>query len=319
MQIGGGGGGVGGGGGTGGGGGGFGGGGGGNTGGGGGGGGGFLATTKVGAIGIIATQETHQKIREALLEIDKPPKMVVVESTFLTYKEGDPNNRPTVYGLGQVGDWAFEVGGDRFRGAFDTTGNEGLVFEILPKNQRMPFEDFRAMWQYVFTERDAKIIASPRVAVIDGFSATIAITENWPFIINGGVVLDQFGNLVPAPDQVTYIPIGTTLNIQPFIDDYGNCTMYMAPTNSQMLAPPQLIDGNLIFGTSQSSVSTYLRMRDGETIMLGGLRTRIKDVTKNRIPFLGDLPIIGPLFGTTTVTESNSNLIIVMTIHLVGA
>lgn len=280
---------------------------------------GMLPTAKAGAIGIIATAETQNRIREALLQIDKPPKMIFVESTFLTYDTGDPNNRPTIYGLSQIGDFAFEIGGDRFRGAFDITGNEGLIFEILPKNQRMPYEDFRAMWQYIFSERDAKIIASPRVAVIDGFTATIQVTENQPFIIDGGVVIDQFGNPIPAPDIVTFIPTGTTLTITPFIDDYGNVTMAMNPSDTKFLSPPELINGNLVFGTATAAISTVLRMRDGETIVLGGLRTRIHDVTKRRLPFLGDLPLIGPLFGRTTINETDSNLIIIMTVHLVGA
>ena len=285
---------------------------------GGGGGQGLMATAKAGAIGIIATENTHDKIREALLQIDKPPKMVFVESTFLTYDEGDPTNRPTVYGLTQLGDWAIETGGDRFYGAFDITGSEGLVFEILPKNQRMPFEDFRARWQYIFAERDAKIIASPRVAVIDGFVATIDVSENQPFIIDGGVVIDQFGNPIPAPDIVTFIPTGTTLTIQPFIDDYGNITMGLTPSNTQMLAPPTLVQGNLVFGTANASITTVLRMRDGETIILGGLRTRIRDYETRRIPLLGDLPLIGPLFGRTQIQKQDSNLVIIMTVHLVG-
>jgi len=244
--------------------------------------------------------------------------MIFVESTFLTYDEGDPSNRPTVYGLEQIGDYALETGSDRFWGGFDLTGTEGLVFEILPKNQRVPFDDFRARWNYIFHKRDAKIISSPRVAVIDGFQATINVTENQPFIIDGGVIVDQFGNPIPAPDIVTFIPTGTTLTIQPFIDDYGNVTMYLSPTNTQMLAPPELIEGNLVFGTANASVTTILRMRDGETIILGGLRTRIRDYKTARIPLLGDLPLIGPLFGRTEISKQESNLVIIMTVHMVG-
>ena len=197
---------------------------------------------------MIATAETHDKIQEALMQIDKPPKMIFVESTFLTYNTGDPDNRPTVYGMQQIGDWAFQVGTGRMLGEYDITGNEGLVFEILPKDQKMQFQDFRAMWQYVFSKRDAKIIASPRVAVIDGFTATIQVTENQPFIIHGGVVVDQFGNPIPAPDIVTFIPTGTTLTITPYIDDYGNVTMAMNPSDTKELAPPSSSTATLCSG-----------------------------------------------------------------------
>jgi len=294
--------------------------GGGNNGGGGNGGGGNgqIATAKGGAIGIIATQETHDKIREALVQIDKPPKMIFVEATFITYDETNPNNNPIGYGLENIGDWALEFGGDRFYSAFDASGSEGLVFEILPKNQRMPFDDFRARFHYLFADRNAKIISEPRVAVIDGFTATINVTENRPFIVDGGVVIDQFGNPIPAPDIVTFVPTGTTLTITPYIDDYGNVTMNMSPTNTTLLGEPTLVNGNLIFGTANSSISTVLRMRDGETIILGGLKIKNRDETRNRIPLLGDIPFIGAIFGNTTIVTTESQLIILMTVHLVG-
>ena len=288
-------------------------------GGGGGGGGGQIPTAKGGAIGIIATEETHDKIREALMHVDKPPKMIFVEATFITYDDTNPEGRPIEYGLQNIGDWALEFGGDRFYGAFDATGSEGLVFEILPKNQRMPFDDFRARFHYLFSDRNAKIISSPRVAVIDGFTATINVTENRPFIVDGGVIIDQFGNPIPAPDIVTFVPTGTTLTITPYIDDYGNVTMAMSPTNTSMLGEPTLINGNLVFGTANASISTVLRMRDGETIILGGLKVKNRDYRTNRLPILGDIPFIGALFGTTEINITENQLIILMTVHLVGS
>jgi len=302
----------------------FGGGGGGGTGGGGGGtggggGGGNLPTTKAGAIGILATEETHDAIREALMQVDKPPKQIFVEATFVTYDETNPDGRPIEYGLQNIGDWALEAGGDRFYGAFDVTGSEGLVFEILPKNQRMPFDDFRARFHYLFSERNAHIVSSPRVAVIDGFTATINVTENRPFIVDGGVVIDQFGNPIPAPDIVTFVPTGTTLTITPYIDDYGNVTMQLSPTNTSLLGEPQLINGNLVFGTANASVNTVLRMRDGETIILGGLKIKNRDYETMRLPLLGDIPLIGALFGRTEISITESQLIILMTVHMVGS
>ncbi|MCK4719121.1 type II and III secretion system protein, partial [bacterium] len=288
-------------------------------GGGGGGGQGQIATAKGGAIGVIATEETHDRIREALLQIDKPPKMIFVEATFITYDETNPDGRPIQYGLQNIGDWALEFGGDRFYTAFDTSGSEGLIFEILPKNQRMPFDDFRARFHYLFSDRNAKIIASPRVAVIDGFNATINVTENRPFIVDGGVVIDQFGNPIPAPDIVTFVPTGTTLSITPYIDDYGNVTMAMSPTNTSLLGEPTLVDGNLIFGTATANISTVLRMRDGETIILGGLKIKNRDYQTARLPLLGDIPLIGALFGKTIINITESQLIILMTVHMVGS
>jgi type II secretory pathway component GspD/PulD (secretin) len=155
--------------------------------------------------------------------------------------------------------------------------------------------------------------------VIDGQTATVGVTENRPFIIDGGIIIDQFGNAVPAPDIVFPVQTGTFLTIRPFIDDFGNITMRLNPQINALLGEPQLINGNLIFGTTQTQVSTTLRLRDGETIVIGGLTRRDKDVNRQYVPFLGDIPIIGKLFGREEIIEVDSQLVVLITTHLVGS
>ncbi len=280
--------------------------------------GGGLYTAKTGAIGVMATQEMHDMIKDALDQIDKPPKQIFVETTFLSV-DVNPEQRPDVYGVDNLGDYAYQYGADRFRWTFDAVNNEGMVFEVLPKNQTVPYDDFRARYKWLYFDRKVKIVSSPRVAVIEGFTGTVNVTENRPFIIDGGVIIDQFGNAIPAPDQVTFVPTGTTLSITPYIDDFGNITMFLNPTNSSLLGEPQLIEGNLVFGTVQTSVNTILRLRDGETIVLGGMTQNSEDVEKQMIPFLGELPIIGVLFGRTERQKVDSQLVILLTTHIVGS
>ena len=286
-------------------------------GGGGGGQGGQPYTAKGGVIAIMATPEMHGQISQALNQVDKPPKQVYIEAIFINTDQ-NPIQTPRVFGVENFGQWAFEGGGDRFFAQFDVTGTEGLVFSILPKNQSVPYDDFRIRYQYLFDDRYARIVTAPRVAVIDGYTASLGIFENRPFIIDGGIIIDQFGNAVPAPDQVTFVPTGTFLTITPFVDDYGNITMNLSPNQQQVLGEPQLVNGNLVFGTVNTQVQTTLRLRDGETIVLGGLTTRNRDVNKKYVPLLGDIPLIGQLFGRKTVIETESQLVVLITVHLVG-
>ncbi len=283
-----------------------------------GGGGGGLYTAKVGAIGIMATEDMHETIKAALDQIDKPPKQIFVETTFISV-DVNPEQRPDVWGVDNLGDWAYEYGSDRFRFQFDAVNNEGIVFEVLPKNQQVPFDDFRARYKWLYFDRRVKIVSSPRVAVIEGYTGSVSVQENRPFIIDGGVIIDQFGNAIPAPDQVTFVPTGTFLTITPYIDDFGNVTMFLNPTNSSLLGEPQLIEGNLVFGTVNTNVSTILRLRDGETIVLGGMTQNSLDIERQSIPFLGDLPIIGVLFGRTERQKIDNQLVILLTTHIVGS
>jgi type II secretory pathway component GspD/PulD (secretin) len=74
-----------------------------------------------------------------------------------------------------------------------------------------------------------------------------------------------------------------------------------------------------VFGTANASVTTVLRMRDGETIIIGGLKIKNRDYETMRLPLLGDIPLIGALFGRTEINITESQLIILMTVHLVGS
>ncbi len=149
---------------------------------------------------------------------------------------------------------------------------------------------------------DAKILASPTVATIDGRKALIRTGDEIPLVtrqIYGGVVIEN----------VVTFRAGVTLEIIPKITADGGITVILRPVVST-------ITGTTPQGAPQIStreVQTTLAVRDGETIVIGGLLEERDIVSMSRIPGLGDLPFFGRLFRSERREQRRTELVVTVT------
>ena len=162
---------------------------------------------------------------------------------------------------------------------------------------------------------NAKVLSDPRLATYDGQQALIFAGDQIP-IVN----TTTSGNPPVTTQTVTFQPIGVTLKIVPKINSDRTIGVLVHPlvttATSFTAATAQNPNGLPIIATREAVTS--LRVGDGESVVLGGLM-RYSDV-KNlaKIPFLGDLPLIGSLFQLATVNHSESEVVIVLTPRIVA-
>lgn len=169
-------------------------------------------------------------------------------------------------------------------------------------------------WRFAFTSTltaeglagKGKVLARPTVSVMNGKEATINLSEQVPILTTTTSNNDK-------TTTVEYKDVGVILKVTPRINgDTGDVTMQLSPqvstitqivTNENVRAPQ--------IATRQ--VNTTLRVKSGETVIIGGLLKKddIKNISK--IPFLGDLPLLGGLFRTESSTKSNTELIVMLT------
>lgn len=148
----------------------------------------------------------------------------------------------------------------------------------------------------------AKILASPTIATIDGRKALIRTGDEIPLVtrqIYGGVVIEN----------VITFRAGVTLEIIPKLSPEGTITVVLRPVVST-------ITGMTPQGAPQIStreVQTTLAVRDGETIVIGGLLEERDIVSMSRIPGLGDLPFFGRLFRSERREQRRTELVITVT------
>ncbi len=161
-----------------------------------------------------------------------------------------------------------------------------------------------------------RVLSAPTVLAMDNSDAKIQVGSEVPILTSqavvGGVAVgatNLFSNTITNRDT------GIILTVVPRITSTGLVSLKITEEISEAEPPPA--------GTIQSpsfrkrSISTRAVAGDGETIALGGLIQQSITTTRNRIPLLGDIPVLGALFGNTSYSKTRTELIVVLTPHIV--
>ena len=167
---------------------------------------------------------------------------------------------------------------------------------------RTPFM-INATLQMVVTNSDGKVLASPRVATQSGEQAKIHVGDKYPIV---------FYDSHAGQFQVNYVDIGTKINVKPEVKTDGYIIVDIEPNVSSLV---ELIN-NQYPRTAERTIKSKMRVKDGDTIVLGGMVREEERRSVSKIPLLGDLPILGPLFRTTTDSNSRTEVILMLTTHI---
>ena len=274
------------------------------------------------ALLVSGTSEDIVSVREFLTTIDIPTPQVTIDAVIVEYKENlnkefgvnawwhqkdlqDKSFRtsPTFATQATTAASALDIGAT---GASikDLLYGSGSVPKII---SRIP-DDFFLILHYLEAQDAAKVLAQPSIVTLNGNKATINVSETQYFKITTGTALQGDYSLRFQP-----ITFGIKLDITPWISKGGQITAEIAPevSNSDGVNP----DGNYP-NVSTRAITTTVRLNDGETIILGGLVKNQETSAKQKIPFLGDIPIIGALFRTNVKARTKSNLVVYITPHI---
>jgi type II secretory pathway component GspD/PulD (secretin) len=244
---------------------------------------------KQNAVVVSAPNQMLQKIERDLSKVDIAPPQVMVEAIAIeTSSADDVLTALSVTGQsGNIGQ--FSLGNDTGDITYTTIG-------ALPS-------DYQARLQALVASHKAKINAMPRMAVVNGQTADIFVGAQ-RFI---RVEYFQYGT---KNEKIQGVDVGTHITVTPWTGTNGEITATIAPEVSNIIE----LDRETGLPTlSTRRASTTVRVKDGETIMIGGL-TQQQDYWSNRkIPILGDLPLIGFLGRSRTKNSTKSDLVILIT------
>lgn len=178
---------------------------------------------------------------------------------------------------------------------------------------------------YLIESRKGRVLANPRVLLTSGQSSTIDLTSDYvakvtsQYLDNGS----SSGSAQVQKDYEIKDDNGIKIVITPFISPDGYVTLDVKPDYStiasQLYATGETGDQDLVATLLQRRNLDLkgVRIKDGETLVIGGMvqENESKNVTK--IPFLGDLPVIGMFFRSTSTTKSKEEMVIMLTPQIV--
>ena len=174
------------------------------------------------------------------------------------------------------------------------------------------------------------MISKPRVRTLNNQTALIKVGEDKPFF-NTSSIIQQTGTIQPTTQDntiVSSVTIGTILSLTPQISDDGWVSLDISPVLTSLIATVYApaagssSSGNQTSGTTAPDLetkqaTTLVRVRDGSTIVLGGLIQTQVAKQLNKIPLLGDIPYLGKLFTGTFDYKQKQELVIFVTPHII--
>ncbi len=282
-------------------------------------------------IVIYDYPENIEAVGEVLATLDVRPKQVLVEAIILSalLTEGmelgvDWNLAAGVHleGSSETGDVS-TIGGGTERGSAATTpisaisglpgtpwetagfaavGGPGLRLGITTGDVRM----FITALEEV---TDTTVLATPKIMTVNKQEGSVLIGTRLGY--RSSTTIGQGG--IATEGEVKFLDTGTTLSFRPYIGDDGYIRMDIYPKDSTAVLN---IDGVPTENVTQCQ--TNIIVKDGETIVIGGLFRNTIVTSRNQVPLLGDLPVIGGLFRGTSDTAQREEVIILLTTHIIG-
>jgi type IV pilus assembly protein PilQ len=252
-------------------------------------------------------------ITQVLTELDIPYQQISLEAKVVAISKNATkdlgfdwqwSNLPTV---AQTNTNTTAIGASTTNTTTVTRDYPGVIsFGRNPEGQRFEL-DFQAKLSALISKGNAKILAKPNITTLNGREALILIGDKIP------VLTEQTDSSGKTSTTVTYVDAGIKLQYTPRINSDGLITA----TVHTEVSSPTLVPEVKAYRITTRAADTNVRMRDGETMVIGGLIGSDESGGDNKIPGLSDLPILGALFKSTHTVKNETEVMIFLTAHIV--
>lgn len=256
------------------------------------------------------TPENIRKIETIISHWDRMPKQVMIEAKILEVTLTDDMSLGVNWGK-ILGDVRIGTGGlgtatmPTPEGASPVPATGAGVFANIITGAGSS-QQFTAALDALQTKTRVETLSTPKILAIHGKEASVQVGGKQGYRVT--TVKDG----VPLED-IEFIDTGTMLKITPYINDEGNVLLNVMPN----IASARIEGGIPVVNTT--TVSTWLLAKNRETAFIGGLIRDTKTRTRQMIPCLGSIPVLGPLFGRTVQGTGKSELVILITPYIFDA
>ncbi len=266
------------------------------------------------ALIIVATAQDYAVVQRVIKQLDVMPLQVLIDATIVDVRLTDDlsygikwflsHNNGKNAASSNLGTDLFDVAKDAaITGA---TGGFGYAFVS---------NDFTAVLEAAAKKDNINIISSPSIMVLNNHEASIQVAEERSLLSSETTNINSAdADTNNVTSTVQQRKAGVTVTVKPRVNANGLVIMDIQQTVENFL-PSSGAQGNPNISTRE--ISSSIAVQSGETIVLGGLINESNTLEKSGIPFLHELPLIGPLFGQTTKVNDKTELVLLITPRVV--
>lgn len=283
-------------------------------------------------IVVFDYPENIERVEEVIRSLDVRPKQVLVEATILavvltegmelgvdwnlaagvslagtaatedivsdgSISRGSGATSP----IGSLKDGAITTGTPIETSGFASQGGKGLRLGITTG-------DVRVFVTALESVTDTTVLANPKVLAVNKQEGMVQIGATLGY--RSSTSIGQGG--VATEGEVQFKPVGTVLTFRPYIGNDGYIRMDIYPKDSSAV-----LDDDGVPQETTTEVRTNIIVKDGETIVIGGLFRDVITTTRKQVPLLGDIPIIGALFRGKSDSVRREEVIVLLTTHII--
>jgi general secretion pathway protein D len=170
---------------------------------------------------------------------------------------------------------------------------------------------FGVLLQAIESSKDVNVLSKPHLLTTDNVKASLSVGQSIPFA--AGSIAATTGSLSTTYNRQD---VALKLDMTPHLNDSDSVRLELTGEISDVPDGQSLTTaGGPI--TNKRTITTAVVVRDGESIVLGGLQKESDSISVDKVPFLGDIPLLGRLFQSRTKTRVKQDLLIVLTPHVV--
>ncbi|MDX1545800.1 MAG: type II and III secretion system protein [Rhodothermales bacterium] len=283
---------------------------------------------------VTGTRDVIVEVEHIVREVDHPTPQILIEALVVDFEANDlfefglgfGRNREEALAARREG-YRFEGGATEDAAGLQIGGNGHQVNDFLrdyvdPLTNglfgvrtvgRLP-SDFFLHIRALSAEGRATIRSRPQIATLNGHTASLKIGTTQYYILRTQTPYQNPNQvLLQNTQRFEKIEANVVLDITPWVSASGEITADIRPEFSM---PVGEFDPDVPPTINTRVLESTVRLRDGETIILGGLIQDEERALHNKVPVLGSIPLLGRLFRSTTRDKVKSELVIFLTPHV---
>ncbi len=257
---------------------------------------------------IIDTEFKIKELAKIIVQLDHKQKEVLIEARIVQVVLKDEFKMGVDFEAIAKGIDGLEI--KSTMGGTGTTTNGSLAIGTLST------DNYHAVIQALATANKTHVLSNPRIAVINNQEAHILVGTSKPYVTTTTSTPVSGQNTVA--EEVKFIDVGVKLSVTPIIHQDGFITMKIRPEISSAIDSIKTSQNNVIPIVEKSEVETMVRVKDGVTIMIGGLIKEEKSRSNSKVPLLGDIPLLGSAFKNESRGTQRTEIIIFITPKIIS-
>lgn len=270
---------------------------------------------------LMGAQESIEEMVSFINEIDRPIAQVLIEALVIDVNRQKLSEYGVKAGVGGIPDTSGSIFNTLFP-SLDITASGAQINNVLDtyggglglsRINKLP-DNFYLQIKALENEGKANVRSRPQIATLNGHTASISIGTTQYFILKTETPISGTNQVVlQESERFETITAEMLLKVTPWVTATGEIIAeirpeFSTPKNGLDSTRPPTIDHRILEST--------VKLKDGETIVLGGLIQEFDTESVTKFPILGSLPIIGKLFQSRSSNKTNAELIIYLTPHV---